>query len=656
MQHIFAILPDQTSNRSFERYFKFAYQAELHTYRTPLPSVESSDSNCQWAANTFASISGWLNRRIYENDLSSAIGIVEIYDEKLLDLSRLNPIHTRQTWAAVTAMLILAFPEIHWLFITPHPLKRQAENSSESQHFNYFHRVKFPLGETRLNLKDILKICGVNFSSLFDPFGFRNLIRESVCQTDTDKKVDYIPRRKEFVVSIDEEEDYACFVSYIAYRFGYNAMQVNSFLALTKLNDISPEIFDIAFEDMFLNFPDRPLHFDTLSDLQRRHNDYLAPERIKKLFIVTSGHHESLPKCVQSENQKFLADKNQIFLAANPEASFEINKPFSGIFKFWNAALETENGKPKLAKGYDGTLAKMKSTDSLTTSSNQTGHSAPGRLLLIANCLIKRATRLSDTAKAVKDATLGATLALEAIEYLGYRTPTVSLQALSLKNKLEVMAESMFYGVGYSISQKERFDEIKEEIQCIGKWYKEDGGAELNAEIKIINDMALVFQQQGLFDEESECMEKTRSLYLKLSEKRKQSNQSKYRLLRKVNMLLNGLEHRVMDYTNWLLKSIWNFLFAVFVWVWVFALIFAAIEKFWTGKAGDRSISSFIDNLGHGLYDACIAFFSMQPAHDMSGSEPEKATLILSILCIIISYFHLGIFISYIYSLIIRKQ
>lgn len=670
MQHIFAILPNQASSRSFERYFKFAYQARLHTYQIPAePSGEIADDVYSWVTTTFADISGWLNSAIQENELNSGIGIIELYDERLLDLSYLNPVFIRHTWAAAAAMLVLAFPEIYWIFITSHPLEKAAADAPENQRFDRFHRIRFAPGKMRLNLDSTLKIGAGNFPPLFDPFGFRNSIRESICRTDSpDNAVNYIPRRKQIVVSIDEEEDYACFIGYIAYRFGYRALQVNSFLALTKLKEIALEKFHIVFEDMFLNFPDRPPSVDKLSNLKKRHASYLPKDKINHLAIVTSGHDKSLDEVMIRMNKAFTN-------AFEPGRFSRINKPFSGIFRFWLEANQvSENGQPFFADEYKKTLEKMRTVESrvkspkpdaaaaeqetpadrelregsiVEKSFSRAGHSADGRLLMIANCLIKRATRLSENATTAKDAALGATLALEAIEYLGYRTPTVSLQALSLKNKLEAMAEAMFYGVGYSISQAERFDEIEKEIQALGKWYKEDGSAVLNAEIKIINDIALVFQQKGLFDEERECMDKSRYLYQQLLRKR-QTSRSEWYLMKRLAAMLSYLENRIVQYAHFLLRSVWNFILCVLGWVTGFALVFAIV----LGFSGNGKL--FLECLGHGLYDTCVAFFSMQPAHDLSTND-EKIILVLSVLCIIISYFHLGIFISYIYSLITRK-
>lgn len=668
MKHIFAILPHQASSRSFRRYFKFACQAEFHAYSPLIPETEIIPD--EWVSQTFADISDWLNDEMSHSDLKEAIGIIEIYDERLLDLSSLNPVHIRQFWAAVAAMLILAFPEIHWIFITPYALKKEPGHSEENERFDKVHRLR--VSDKKLNLREILKIYDGNYSPLFDPLGFRYSIRESIVQTDSEKnEFDYLPRRKEVVVAIDEEEDYIHFVSYIAYRFGYCVAQVNSYFILKMLGELSPGNFDVFFEDVFLNFPDRPLEIETLSQLKKRHEDFpILQINGKKRVLVTSDHQPPKAKAAENKTNEEPAtfSKTAEEIEAESEANYvnidlkpqKVRKPFSGIFKFW-----AEAGMNGFAPEYGKTSEKMKKPGNPNESVR--GHSAPGRLLIIANCLIKRATHWANTADTVKKATLGATLALEALDYLGNRTPTVSLQALSLKHKSEVIAESMFYGVGYSISQEARFSEIKEKIKSIGEWFAAESDAVLNAEIKIINDMALIFQQQGLFDEESECMEKIRSLYLKLFKSRNQKKRTEPEKIISINTLLNRIkseigfyidtllnriEYGIRFYIDTLLKSIWNFLFAVSLWVWSFAIIFTVVNVF---MAKEKPASLF-DCLAHGLYDACIAFFSMQPAHDMAEVESEEIILVVSIFCIVISYIHLGIFISYIYSLIIRKQ
>ena len=71
--------------------------------------------------------------------------------------------------------------------------------------------------------------------------------------------------------------------------------------------------------------------------------------------------------------------------------------------------------------------------------------------MIIAEKLMERSRRLLKNSESVIDAIHAATLALEAKELLACKTPTKSLEALSLQHQAEVEAESMFYGVEYDL-------------------------------------------------------------------------------------------------------------------------------------------------------------------------------------------------------------
>ncbi len=107
----------------------------------------------------------------------------------------------------------------------------------------------------------------------------------------------------------------------------------------------------------------------------------------------------------------------------------------------------------------------------LLLSPKDISHSAPGRLLLIAEKLLDRSQKLLKGVQSVTDAIQAARLELEAKEILIGRTPTITLEALALQHQAEVEAECMFYGVEYDLNVDSRIKDIQKEIKSICEWF-----------------------------------------------------------------------------------------------------------------------------------------------------------------------------------------
>ena len=232
-------------------------------------------------------------------------------------------------------------------------------------------------------------------------------------------------------------------------------------------------------------------------------------------------------------------------------------------------------------------------------------------------------------AQSVPEAVHGAVLAVEAQEYLGHRTPTTSLEALALKHQLEVLAECLFYGIEYNMNVKSRFREIQEEVKSIGKWFRPRTRkhSRLNAEVRVISELALRFKDHNQFDEEQECLARIRDLYRHLwFEKNKWFAWSIYPVRR---------------YIEFLLISMFRFALAIIFWVIVLGLLYNLLRP-----AGDAP--------WHGYVDAMTSFFGLQPAHDLPMSREEHAVG-LNMAAILLGFVHLGIFISHLYSIVSRR-
>ena len=98
------------------------------------------------------------------------------------------------------------------------------------------------------------------------------------------------------------------------------------------------------------------------------------------------------------------------------------------------------------------------------------GHSSPGRLLHIAEHLLDRANASINEVNTATEALRGAVLATQALELLGGKTPTVSVEALLLKHAFEVIAECQFPGVEYHLNLKERLADINANLTALSSW------------------------------------------------------------------------------------------------------------------------------------------------------------------------------------------
>ena len=165
-------------------------------------------------------------------------------------------------FTTVQGMLMLAFPEIQWI-----PLYKDAVLWSGFEE------------EGVMTLDRAVTLCEGGYSPLFDGDGLRSvLIERAHTGTYDPEHLNY--SRTDVAFSIDEERNFAALTAYTAYRFGYRAFPVTSKAAMEELlgraSDGSPcrpiplargmrpqpEPRTVAFEDVFLQFPDANQKFN----------------------------------------------------------------------------------------------------------------------------------------------------------------------------------------------------------------------------------------------------------------------------------------------------------------------------------------------------------------------------------------------------------
>ncbi len=399
----------------------------------------------------------------------------------------------------LASWLILSYPEIQWVFWGP-------ESTDQNESRGKYHFIH-PLSR----LRDFVKHAGGTQAFLFDPSGLRSYVKEKINRSLhngrlPDGKADTIPcQRKVLAAAIDEEPSYAFFHAYTAYRFGYRAHAVTLYDQFCDLFQTTQNEIKLVFEDIYLFFPDRPLELH-LTDLEERDNKFhgLRSPNLQHRILVTVGHKRAGK---WRSNKAYLKTLKRC-LGIRWEVLY---KPFAGIFDLWKRSgmWRRRSSLPMLAPGF--TWPPDFSSTELDISGS---HSTPGRLLMLAEHLLKRAEKLLRKAISVPDAIHAALLALEAKELIGCRTPTLALQAVALQHQSEIVAESMFYGIEYNLNVKDRFDDIEREVKAISQWFnaKSRVRSQLNARLTIIENLAKKFHDLNQFEEEQACLAEARKL------------------------------------------------------------------------------------------------------------------------------------------------
>jgi len=596
-----------------------------------------------------------------EKKASGADGLIPVGEIVILvdhiNLSRLIPTASNG-WDSVVAMLILTFPEIHWVFGVV-----QGPEDLEAQALERDH--------------GLLSMFAASADPLFDGTGLRSWVRSQVRKTSPEE-AGYLPIRSKIAVAIDDECSYAYIHSYAAYKFGFRAYVVTEESLMEQLLGKDGCLrdsnhFQLSIEDFFLSFPDRSSkHKDThWSDLTQRSQKLPSLDKLEVLRIfVTSGQNIGIDKKRSEQNDKFR--KN---LKNTNRLGTVIYKPLGGIYALWKKSrlLKILRGG-RLHGQAEGFIWPPNYSDTTKTDLSN-NHSAPGRLLEIASKLVKRAEKILQNVHCTIPAVQGAVLAVEVLELLGQKAPTTFLEALSLKHEFEARAECQFYGVQRHPDMKLRMNTIRDEVHNLSYFFKNSKckETEWNAEVAILNCLLRVYQDYNHLEEELAIQVRNRTLHRRLWSKK--------------TMWIFGNELRWLNPIYWvagyfhiLLRSMSCFLLIILLWIGGLSFLFT-----YTSPAKQSA------NWHNGIEDAVSSFFSVgSPTHHEDKSltdlrsrntqmtnlderlarlETDVASIhdkvheernppgYVAIICLAIlaGFIHVGVFISHLYLIVSRK-
>lgn len=524
-------------------------------------------------------------------------------------------------WESLLAMLILTFPEFRWVFGVWGASTADARRASGlGQHHSL-----------------VSLLAPDDSDPLFDSTRLRDWIREHTnhCLENELKDDLRLPLRKEAAAIIEEEQAYLYFNGYCAYRFGFRADLIASWQRMKNNfgGKGEPHPYWLLLEDMSLNFPDREkgVKLHCLQGERAHH----CPQLDSHDAEVEMSHYRVLMTTGQTRPGDNALSRNRAYLREKVFGKgVLVLKPASGLFGLWEQAglMRRHDGGPHLgcAPSYRWPLAMP------GDAGKTDGHGAPGKLLLVAENLIERAEDLKSQVTSVADAVLGATMATDALELTGARTPTTAIEALALKHQFEVMAECQFSGVEYHIRIEPRIAEITRELNVICEWFGKGKreSANLNARMHILNQLVRSLRDHNQFDEEQFCINRARRIHNTLWVRQ-----------RSARVLLLPL----LRYLELLLSSFATFVTVLLGWLVIFALLF-----WWVGSTTGNG-----DNWSFwcGLQDSISTFFSVGPP-----THPEECKTrstwgyaLATSATIFAGFFHLGVFVSHLYLNVARR-
>lgn len=609
---------------------------EPHSRLSYEPDGMTDPERVLWVARTFQQFATWIQKfALHDSPTNPALfnAIVIVEDSQLKSLAGLDPLNQKSGWSAALAMLILAFPEVHWVILSPYI-------PSDT----LLRRIHFPRQMNLFDdLYDVLRQHNEGFSALFDPAGLRHQVRLQL----KGGRASYVPLREKCAIAIDDEESYAYLNAYICYRFGFRSHVVTSNAMMDRVTTMPDDgNIELSFEDLYLNFADKR---HSLSSIEGRDRIFEKLKSVRRRIFVTGGHEgDTWNANIDYLKRRWEEGKDpnhkprwrlRLRRTHRPSDNWPTNayawvlyKPESGVFDVWDqSGLECEfkeNGGK--AEGFNWPPKVEKEV-------MHSSHSAPGRMLLIADVMIDRAQHILKNAAAVADKIRGATLALEAQEYLGYRTPTTSLDAVALKHQLEVQAECMFYGVEYHLDTKRRFSEIESEMDSASVWFRSKTRevSKVNANLGIVSDLVRIYRDFNQFDEEQAGLIRLRHLCRSLWFKRNKRWAWMFWLPR--------------WYVDHLLNSVSTFAIVILGWLLVFGTLYAILPH-------HREPIPVVSRLAHGFEDAIVTFFGLQPPHELFELEKFGFVIVwVTMFLIIMSFLHLGVFVSHLYAMTTRR-
>jgi hypothetical protein len=514
------------------------------------------------------------------------------------------------TWSGLIAMLVLAFPEARWVFVNVQTSSAGSGDSFADGAVSWLIRNQ--------GLGTLAECRG---TPIFDGYGLRNWVRARTLR-DLDKSLGGhesrpgdSPRRglvrSKVAVVLDDEPDFRTFEALMAYNRGFRVHAVETWkeaerllggdgpLLKAKSDSAGPEPsgdrsapaggdgeFLLSIEDLYLNFPDQGLRGMSNLEARERTLPALSLNFPPCRRFVSVGHGASDRSEEYDGRKEYLRKRrdweSQVIRVRPRPRQQLIYKPTPGLYALWlelslNRVFrqgEARDGRcglhlgfewpPRVATGWQARREEKR-------AGGRRDHSAPGQLLEIAQSLLDRTPTDVNGVDKLPDAVVCAVRATEALELLAGRTPTLSLEALSLKHIFEVRAACQFVGVEYHWDISERLIDIQNNLDALSVWLHptRKRAFMLNGEARILTRIVAILEQFGQFEEAVVCRNRLATLHRHLE------TLSHMRSLSVVRLLLWPAN----VYAEWTMRSLAHYSLATAMSVLSFTMVFAVVGR-----------------------------------------------------------------------------
>lgn len=588
------------------------------------PLSESIVVNEKETNNAIAMVAAF--HRISEKiDENSPDGLWELGSDGLtilcdpVDASSLSITANAPGWDQLIALLVVSHPDVNWAFLD---IKNIPPDAPDLKHY----RIRSAIEKHEL-------------CELFDVNGLRQWIYYiSGIQHDADGAIAYPSVRR--AVSVDEELSFAFMGAYAQYRAGYNAVPVFTWSQLTQAAKL-PSLH-CTLEDLNAEFLDLPVRIK-ISVLEER--DKYLPQ----LGVLDAGL-DSATKYVRtilttgsSASESKILDENERYLESRFSGRSKlIYKPIQSIHSiidhFQASSNEYENrnlGKAsQIRRAYSDLKYFLGFYEAKAISDHGQSHSIHGFRALLAQRLMDRAHAVSSAGGSfLYTNILVAVLCSEALRIIANRAPTLSIEALKLREVSEVSIESQFDGVGFDIDLASRFSDIYANLQEISKSYRaaEQYSSLSNHYRNIVQSILKEIDKSSRYSERIQC----------LNELRKYEFRDR---TRKAHVSYRSFVAVFYWYFNSVLGSFRASIAGWGIWLGLFVLM-----KFLLGHFGLLSGFSYTDIVTTYLFgpqapDGLLDFF-----------QQSIVVRSFGIACGLVGLFHIGVLISHAFNFIDRR-
>lgn len=678
------------------------------------PAILTTESKCKLhqTVAAFRSISAELERLVGEFDRDWMDQPTVLVDRYKISSPIADFNGVQDTWNVLIGLLILAFPDLHWCFahIEP-PAEDEAKKSWVDALVNRFHSL------------DSLDPGKLPASNLFDASGLREMVRRSMSVKGLVKRSG--KDGLEVAVAMDDERQYGHLSAFFAYRNGYRCLLIDSHglgKDLIGTTDLAEKLrssalsWALSIEDLNLRLSDHENNLQ-LTSWENRKKAFPTLCNVRYVRVVTAATEAEVDGHIKKRREECDASSNRG--QEKNSCVSQIAKPVGGLTDpEWNIqtiTLEalwqsdptatTQNDSSKLIpRGFYKEWAKARlrgkerwilqqlsisvpwwcmpcdniARDVGSSDGEYTGHSAPGRILEVANVLLSRATRLSrlsDELNSPVPAIRAAALALDAKELLAGKTPTTAITAIEVRHSAELRAECHFAGVVLTTEGlQNRIAEVWTEISEIvpsehstspegilgcawaelrSLWYGSSRRRDA-AMAGVVSRLLATIEGRHQIDAELELLKEDRRLQNRVRWHQRSScatrvDLSPFRQIEKVAPLCSFLG---MRYLNWLLSGFIPLTRASLYWLVVLCL---PLSK--GAPSAAEGMSSVYDpqNSIEVFQYSVLTFLGVgQP--NMVGREADHMIWFIAVVALmLIGLLHVGILISQLYSIASRR-